>query len=223
MNATKTYLIVPAYNEAQSIGAALANAFAYVDGVVVVDDGSTDDTAAVAVRLDQRIVVLRHRINLGKGAALKTGCQAALTFGAARLVFMDADGQHVLDEIPKLLQLLERDGLDIVFGTRRISGSMPYVMRWGNRFLSFVTNLLFRIPLSDSQCGFRALRASAYPSIEWESPGYAVETEMIVNAGKHRLRFAEVPIETIYRDKYKGTTVLDGVGIFLKLLLWRIL
>jgi len=100
---------------------------------------------------------------------------------------------------------------------------MPFVARFGNIFLTKSINLMFGIQVSDTQSGFRALRTAVYPKLAWRSPRYAVETEMVVNTGKNNLRYAEVPISTIYLNGYKGTTVLDGLRIFINMLSWKFL
>ncbi|MFH1822852.1 MAG: glycosyltransferase family 2 protein [Patescibacteria group bacterium] len=136
---------------------------------------------------------------------------------------MDSDGQHKPEDISRFIEKLEKDNLDIVFGSRRIGKDMPLVMMLGNKFLSLSLSLLFKIYISDTQSGFRAIRSSVYPKIKWNSTRYAVETEMIVNASKNKLKFGEIEIQTIYRDNYKGTTIFDGLRIFYNILMWRII
>ena len=213
----KVFAVIPAYNEAKRIGKVIEKAKRYVDQVVVVDDGSSDDTSVVSERYG--VTVLRHVINLGKGAGLKTGAEYALSQGADAFVFIDSDGQHDPTLIPKFFKLLEHN--DIVFGYRSFSKEMPFVFRFGNWFLNTWTKLLFGMALRDTQSGYRALRADAYRRIKWESTSYSVESEMIANAGKRNLRFAQIPIPTIYNDRHKGTTPVDGVKIALDMLIWR--
>lgn len=214
--------IIPAWNEHERIVPVVDETKQHVDEIIIVDDGSDEDSRRFLETLKDRAVVLRHRINLGKGSALRTGITAAIARGADVIVVMDADGQHRPGDIPRLVEALDGKQVDVVFGSRRIGGSMPAAMRLGNHFFSVATNLLFRIYVSDTQSGFRAFRSSVYPKLEWRSPRYAAETEMIVNAGKHHLRYCEVPIDTIYHDKYKGTTVFDGIRIFCSMLMWRL-
>ncbi len=215
-------VIIPAFNERERIVPIVDEAKRYVHEVIIVDDGSDDGSRRFLDGLTDRALVLRHRINLGKGCALRTGITAAIARGADVIVMMDADGQHKPSDIPRLVGALEEKDVDVVFGSRRINSSMPTAMRLGNHFFSIATNLLFRIFVSDTQSGFRAFKAAVYPKLEWQSPRYAAETEMIVNAGKHHLRYCEVLIDTIYHDKYKGTTVFDGLRIFANMLMWRI-
>lgn len=218
----KIAVVIPAKNEEKRIEQVIKRVKEKVpeSDIIVIDDGSDDQTVQTAENVSG-IMVLRHRINLGKGAALKTGCEAAVQREAETIVLMDADGQHNPEDIPRFLEALS-DEYDIVFGSRIIGDDMPYVMRLGNKFLSFVTSLLFRSYISDTQSGFRAFRASVYPKIIWSSSGYGVETEMIINAAKHHLRMKEIDIKTVYHDSYKGTTIMDGIRIFINLILWRL-
>ena len=214
------YIVIPAYNEAKNIGRVLENTlkFVFPQQIVVVDDGSKDDTSQQAKQ--HGVIVLRHNVNLGKGAALKTGCDYVMTKNATRIVAMDADGQHDPQEIKPLLNLL--DNYDIIFGRRTITKTMPFVFRFGNNFISGLLRFFYGIKVDDSQCGYRSFRASVYPKIRWTVADYFMETEMIVNAGKAKLTHTQHPIETIYGDLYKGTTVMDGVKIVLKMIAWRV-
>lgn len=219
----KTAVVIPAFNEGNRLKDILVKIKDKAELIIVIDDGSNENKKVRKEEADGNIIVLRHRLNLGKGAALKTGCEAALKLGAERIVLMDADGQHKPEDIPRFIDKMERDNLDIVFGSRIIGRDMPLMMMLGNKFLSIATSLLFGIYISDTQSGFRAFKAAVYPKIKWNSSRYSVETEMIVNTGKKSLKFGEIEIQTIYHDKYKGTTVFDGVRIFINMLIWRII
>lgn len=221
--APRSAAIIPTYNEGERVVPIAEAARQHVDEVFIVDDGSDETSYRILDRLRGYACILRHRINLGKGSALRTGIQAAIARGAQIIIVLDADGQHKPSDIPRFINAIVTKNVDIVFGSRRINSSMPTVMRFGNYFLSLTTRLFFRINISDTQSGFRAFRSEIYPKIEWKSPRYTVETEMIVNAGKHHVRYGELMIDTIYHDNYKGTTVFDGVRIFWNMLLWRIL
>lgn len=219
----KTVVVIPAFNEEKRIGAALSKIVNNVYKIIVVDDGSKDRTSEVASSVSNQIVTLRHGINLGKGAALKTGCEAAIKIGADIIVFMDADGQHDQKDIPRFVEILEKENYDIVFGSRIIGKDMPLVMMLGNKFLSIAMTLLFKIYVADTQSGFRAFKTSAYPKIKWNSTKYSVESEIIVNTSKRGLKYKEIEIQTIYHDDYKGTTIFDGIKIFVNLLVWKII
>jgi len=211
------WAVIPAYNESCRVGSVVTGALEFVDKVVVVDDGSQDTTFDVATQAGA--ISLRHIINLGKGAALKTGCDFALQNGADILIILDADGQHSPFEIQKFVTGIE--DCDIVFSCREINEKMPWVLRFGNLMIVNISRLLFGWQLKDSQCGFKAITANAYNKIKWDTSGYAVENEMIINAWRNRLRYREIPIQTIYNDNYKGTTVLDGLKIVANMVWWR--
>ncbi len=213
----KPFIIIPARNEEKTITSVIAGAKPY-GRVVVVDDGSTDNTLQVAE--EARATVLHHLVNLGKGSALKTGCDFAAQEGAEQIVVIDADAQHDPSQIPQFLALL--DSHDVVFGYRTFSREMPSVLRFGNKFIGTVVAVLYGISLQDTQCGYRAFTADAYRKLRWSATDYSVESEMVSRTGRERLRYAQVPIKTIYLDGYKGTTVLDGIKIVLKMLWWRV-
>lgn len=217
-----TFAVIPALNEAKTLATVVAQALTHVQNVIVVDDGSSKPLKP-ALPPHERLLVLRHPINLGKGAAMKTGVEAARRLGAETIVFLDADGQHNPDEIPRLLAPIQADQADIVFGVRDFFRHMPLVSKLGNLFLTHMASWMFHIYLQDTQSGFRAFRLTIYPKLYWGSARYAVETEMIVNTGKYHLRWVEVPISTIYHDAYRGTTVIDGIRIFLNMIAWRLL
>ncbi len=212
------FVIIPAYNERKHISAVIIKTKRYAKNILVVDDGSSDNTTALAEK--EGVTVLRHIVNLGKGAALKTGCEYALRKGAKKLIFMDSDGQHLPQDIPRFLKALET--CDIVFGSRGLNKNMPGVLKFGNGFINTVMGWLFGIRLSDTQSGYRAMTAQAYKRIRWASTSYSVESEMVANTGRKNLKYKEIKIKTIYADKYKGTTVIDGVKIVLNMLWWRL-
>jgi len=213
------FVVIPAHNEENNVVEVINKVKSYVNNIIVVDDGSTDNTYDKAK--ENGITVLRHEVNLGKGAALKTGCDFALKQGAEKIVVIDADGQHNPKEIPKFLEAL--NDYEIVFSHRTKSKAMPFILKFGNDFINKFSSFLFGVNIKDNQCGYRAFTNEAYKKIRWSASDYYMETEMIINAGKYKLRYTEIPIETIYADKYKGTTVLDGVKIVLKMLTWRLL
>lgn len=218
----KTIAIIPALNEYERLQSVLTQILLYVDTALVVDDGSNRPLSQY-VRNNDRTFVVRHSINLGKGAALKTGMCWAIERHYDVAVFIDADGQHDPAEIPRLIAPITSGQAKIVFGIRQFHRTMPLLARIGNVFLTKMIGLLFGIHVHDTQSGYRAVDVRAFPELDWTSSRYSVETEMIVNAGKHNVAYAEVPVSTIYHDKYRGTTVIDGIRIFLHMLNWKML
>ncbi len=212
------YVVIPAYNEAGRISQTIEKVKKFTNQIIVVDDGSKDSTYSEAKKCE--VKVLRHAVNMGKGAALKTGCDYAIEQGALQLIVLDADGQHDPAEIPRFVEALQR--VEIAFGKRRQSASMPVVFKFGNKVITKTLKLLYNIEVNDSQCGYRAFNKEAYQKVRWAVNDYFMETEMIVNAGKHHLRSEQLDIETIYADKYKGTTIFDGVKIVGKMFAWRL-
>jgi glycosyltransferase involved in cell wall biosynthesis len=218
MEMKKTYAVIPARNEEKNIFRVVKKARKHVDKVILVDDGSTDRTSLMGKKAGA--IVIKHLVNLGKGAALKTGCDFAVRKGAGFIVVLDADAQHNPNDIPRFLKKL--NDFDVVFGTRIRSVKMPLVLRFGNWFISKSARLLYGFELSDTQCGFRAFSSQSYKKIRWNSPDYSMESEMIARAGRQRLKYTQLPIQTIYSDKYKGTTILDGIKIVLNMIWWKL-
>lgn len=216
-------IVIPAFNEFERIKEVISSVVMYASVVLVIDDGSKVPISSFVSDLPDKVRIIRHSINLGKGAAMKTGCIAAKNFGAKIVLFMDADGQHKAKDVGKFIEAFKDESVDVVFGSRIIGKDMPLIKMLGNKFLSIVCSLLFGIYIADTQSGFRAFRLRSYEDLKWNSTRYSVETEMIVLAGKKKLKCKEIEIETVYHDKYKGTTIIDGIRIFLNMLIWRLL
>ena len=211
------FIVIPARNEESTIADVIKRA-QHFGKVVVVDDGSTDNTHDEAQRTG--VVVLHHVVNLGKGCALKTGCDYAVLKGAEQIVILDADAQHDPEQIPEFLTALKNH--DVVFGYRTFAGDMPSILRFGNTFISRLTRFLYGIALRDTQCGYRAFTADAYKKLRWNATDYSVESEIVSTTGRKKMRYVEISIPTVYHNKYKGTTVIDGMKIVLKMIWWKV-
>ena len=212
------WAVIPAYNEQKNIARVIKEAKNYVDKIILVDDGSKDSTSRFGKKAGA--IVLRHVVNLGKGAALKTGCDFAVKKGAEYIIALDADAQHNPSDIPRFTEKLKK--YDIVFSYRNASKKMPFVLRFGNKFISNIVRILYNVNLTDTQSGFRAFSKDAYKKIRWNAADYSMESEMISRVGKQKLKYVQIPIKTIYTDRYKGTTVLDGIKIVLNMLWWKL-
>lgn len=213
------WVVVPACNEEKTLSRIISGIKQYSRNIIIIDDGSKDSTYTIAKKAN--VIVLKHAINLGKGAALKTGCDYALSLGAKKIIVMDADAQHDPQEIPMFVESLATN--DIVFGYRKLNKNMPLVLKLGNFVINKVILLVYGMNIKDSQSGYRAFTAKAYKKIRWSATDYSMESEMIANAGKHKLKYAELPIETIYSDRYKGTTIIDGIKIVKNLFVWKLI
>ncbi len=212
-------IVVPFYNEKKHIKEVVDGLSSYRLPVVVVDDGSSD---SYALKNSPKVTLLKHKINLGKGAAMKTGTDFAFSNGADAVIFMDGDNQHKPEDIKKFIEVLQTGKYDAVFGARNFNYSVPLIRYMGNKVVSMLLRILFGIYVSDVLCGFKALTKKAYKAVYWESTGYGVETEMIARFGKNKLTYKEVSIEAIYHDKVKGVTVLDAFGIMGQIVKWKL-
>lgn len=218
-------VVIPAHNEAGRLPAVLERLEALKLDVpllapTVVDDGSTDGTAEAAARAGAAVVRLSG--NRGKGAALLAGVSAALQQGAAVIVVMDADGQHRPEDIPALVAPILDGAAEVSLGARDFTAEMPRLFRFGNRLLSGAVSFLYGLRVADSQCGMRAFTPAAVERLRWASPGYAVETEMLVRLAAARIPWQEVRIPSLYLDRDKGTKPSDGLVILGKLIAWRV-
>lgn len=212
--------VIPAYNEAARIAPVIRGVRSQVTAVIVIDDHSCDATADVARRAGA--LVVRLATNMGAGFATRTGCDIAVAHGAEIIVTIDADGQHDPTEIPKLLTTLERDKLDIVYGSRPQRPPMPWIKRLTNRMGSYIISRLFGTTIRDTQTGFHVFTATCYPKLRWKSCRYGMVSEFVMRTGINRLKYKEVEISTIYTDKTAGMSLKDGAKALLKMVWWRL-
>lgn len=219
-------IVMPGFNESTRIKKVLSDLDDKGYKVIFVDDGSSDNTKLIISDSKfKNVKLIEHKINLGKGAALKTGCEYAFSHGADAVILMDSDGQHSVNDLSKFIEKLESQKFDVIFGSRNLGLDMPFIRYVGNKVASVIVNLMFGIYVSDLVSGYRALTKKAYEKAKWSHsrpPGYGVETEMIIRVKKANLKYCEIPVETIYFDNYKGVSILDAFGVFLNLIYWKI-
>ncbi|MBN1556775.1 MAG: glycosyltransferase family 2 protein [Lentisphaerae bacterium] len=219
-----TFLVLmPAYNEAERVGEAVRGARRHAPEVVVIDDGSTDDTAAEAERAGA--VVLRHDRNRGKGAALQTGFRYAQEKGVECVIAMDADGQHDPEEIPLFLETYRRTGLPVLIGDRMTNvRGMPRVRRWTNRYMSRLLSRRIGQVIPDTQNGYRLYRCDSLPARPLGSARFAADSEILLEMAARGVRFGAVPTRVIYRDeRSKINPIRDTVRFYRMLKQWRAL
>jgi glycosyltransferase involved in cell wall biosynthesis len=188
---------IPAFNEEKTIAKVILRAKHHVDQVIVVDDGSDDDTGLIAKGLGAAVV--RHDKNLGKGAAIRDCFAWARENGADVLLTMDADGQHDPAMIPFLVDALQKNEVDVVIGSRTVRPSDMPRYRWlGGRTLDFLTQVKVDGRLVDTQSGFRAYSRKAIENLVAAEYGIGVDSEIILHADKAGMRIVEVPIKVDY-------------------------
>jgi glycosyltransferase involved in cell wall biosynthesis len=187
---------IAAYNEARYVGSVVLQARQYVDEVLVVDDGSNDNTARVAELAGA--TVIRHAENKGKGAAIKSILAEAKQRNPDILILLDADAQHDPNEIPTLIKPV-LEGSDLVIGSREAQkDKTPRYRRLGQKVIFQSARLASKTNISDSESGFRALSPKAINELDLKENGFAIESEMITRAADKNLKITEVPISNIY-------------------------
>ncbi len=195
----KTMVLIPALNAARTLGPVIVTTKVELEHVVVIDDGSTDDTAAVAGQAGA--TVLRHPKNRGKGGALKTGFQYVVENGFDGVITLDADGQHLPAEIPKFLAAHRDTGADLIIGGRaHLFEKMLPRRRFANRMSAAMISWAARTEIPDSQSGFRYYSARLLREIRLRSEGFDLETEVIIRAGVRRFKVITIPIDLGFVD-----------------------
>ena len=208
----KIYIVIPVYNEESKVIGVLKEISKTKYPIVVIDDGSTDGSQKkIREAKLKNVTLLGHKINLGKGAVLKTGSDYAFNKGADAVIYMDSDGQHKVSDLNKFVEKLETGKFDIVFGSRNLNFGVPLDRYMGNKLASVLVGFMFGIYVSDLICGFRGLTQKGYKKIKWDSTGYGVETEMVIRTKKRGLSHCEVSVETVYYDNYKGVSIIDAL------------
>jgi glycosyltransferase involved in cell wall biosynthesis len=189
--------IVPAFNEARSIADVVTGLQGIVSHVLIVDDGSTDQTAACARAAGAE--VLRRETNTGKGSAIRAGLAHVMTGPFTHVVLLDGDMQHRPREASRLLDAARRTGADLVLGERTFSREgMPAARYHANRIGSRVLSWFVGAPVHDTQCGFRVCRLDALRDLPLKARGYDIETEMLVKLRRKGARLTSVPITAVY-------------------------
>jgi glycosyltransferase involved in cell wall biosynthesis len=219
-------VVIPAYNEAPTIRDVATRALAVLPHVIVVDDGSTDGTAAALAGL--AVTLISNPVNLGKGASLWRGFAVALAEGADAVITLDGDAQHRPEDIPRLVAAWEAQPGRIIVGARLAQREkVPPLRYFGNRFANFWVAWAAGFPVSDSQSGFRL-----YPSIVLRNvhvahgPGarFAFESEILIEAGRAGVRSAAVPIAALYPPNARASHYRSAVDTarIVRMIAWKL-
>ena len=218
-----TYVILPAYNEATRIQPVIEEIAEKGYKMVIVNDGSSDNTLEV-VRQSQRkypknIFIYSHIINRGVGVAMQTGFDAVLKYNPKYIVNMDSDGQHSVDDLDNVLEPLVTGRAQAVIGVRPLK-DMPLSRNIANAIMNLLTRIFYKVDVSDSQTGFRAITVDALEKISINATGYLISSEFIREINDNNIPFAEVPIKTIYtpETQAKGTNAVVALKILLQMI-----
>lgn len=211
--ALRLIAVVPALNESERIASVIRGSLPYVEEVVVIDDGSTDQTAEVARAAGAH--VLRHERNLCKTRALQTGFDYALEQGYDVVFTLDGDAQHRPDEIPVLFDALESTGADVVSGDRMTGErNMPGSRRFVNRFSSQVASWITSSRILDCHCGFRAVRVPVLEKVRLRQPRFGGDAELVMWTCIRGFKLEHAQITSVYGNQESGIRpVLDTLNI----------
>ncbi len=217
------WIVIPAFNEGRVIKDVITEVRnAGYGNIIVVDDGSSDDTAEKATSIEGAVTIC-HLLNRGKGAAVKTGIEAAKTFDADIIVTFDGDGQHDPSDIAPMIDSI-RKGYDVVLGTRlKNTCGMPMYKIAHNRIGNFLVWMIYGLWVTDSQSGFRAYSKKALGLIDTRTDRYEYDSEVIREIRHHRLKYVELPITVRYTEysmgKVQKMNLVNGIKTLIKMIL----
>jgi len=197
---TTAWALIPAYNESRHIGAVITGVKQYIADIIVVDDGSCDDTAQIAQA--NAATVLRHAKNLGKGAALRTGFAFIQDKKYASLLTIDADGQHDPAQIPLFIKALETNDAAMILGNRMHDPQgMPITRIKGNRKFSRIISGICGQEIPDSLCGYRLIRRQVLEAIHLTKDRFEIDAQILIKTAKAGFKVDSINIRSIYADE----------------------
>lgn len=221
-----TYIVIPVYNESTVIKTVIENLSKFGYTIVIVDDGS-EKKIQPAVESSPNVIVIRHKVNLGQGAAIQTGIKYALNNNAEFIVTFDGDGQHCVDDIPAMISPLETGEAEITIGSRFLQksnhnapDSKRILLKLG-RWVNFFFTGIF---LSDAHNGLRAMTNAAAQKIDLKENRMAHATEFLFLIRKNKLTHREIPVTVRYTEysKSKGQSAFNSIRIFFDLVLHKL-
>jgi glycosyltransferase involved in cell wall biosynthesis len=222
---SSTWVVIPAYDEAEVIATVVKSVREYFRDVLVVDDGSADDTAELA--LSAGAVVLRHPFNLGQGAALQTGVTYALDCGADLIVTFDADGQHRIDDVPGMIERLRGVQADVVLGSRFLGRAegLPWLRRIVLKLAVLFTRVTTGLNLTDAHNGLRVFARNAAVRLKIRQDGMAHASEVVEQMARSHMKVVEAPVHVAYTSYSlrKGQRLRQSVRILTDLLVGKMI
>ena len=210
--------MIPFYNESTTIKKIIVDTLDYVELVIAVNDGSTDDSSS-QIFLDENVIVLSERENRGKGFALRKGFSKAVELGCDAVITIDADLQHDSGSIPALLTGLA--SFDLVLGNRlKDLSEMPFQRVMSNKLCSFLLSKKTGMKIIDSQCGFRAFSLKVLQKVQTRSNGYEAESEIIILVARAGFKIGFVEVPTIYGNEKSKMNPVKAIFGFIKVLFY---
>jgi glycosyltransferase involved in cell wall biosynthesis len=209
MTLGRTIVIIPAYNESGHIVGLIRDIKNYHLDILVIDDGSSDNTFGIAK--DSQVKVMLNLNNQGKGASLIKGFKYALENNFDAVITMDADGQHLAEDLPLFLKAADNPDLDIIIGNRMLNTvGMPLLRVITNRFMSWLISIISKQDISDTQCGFRLIKAEVLRKIELKTSKFETESEILIKASQMGFKIKSLPIKSVYgKEKSQINPFMD--------------
>ena len=207
---------IPAYNEEKNIGEIITKLNKIYDSIIVCDDGSSDLTSEISKKLGA--IVIKHKKNMGYGAAIHSIFKKCFEIGSDVLVTFDADGQHRIEDIPTVLNPIKNNNADIVIGSRFLekNSDIPNYRKIGIKVITQVTNASIKKKLTDSQSGFRAYNKHVLSQINPSEMGMGISTEILIKASSKGIRITEVPVTILYEgDTSTHDPVSHGTSVLI--------
>ncbi len=210
----KIAILIPCHNEAKAIGPLVGKLKKLGLDVVVVDDGSSDGTGAIAGGQGAVVVTVPQRG--GKGNAMQKGFEFIVSKGYDALIVMDGDGQHAVEDVPAFIDRYKATQASVINGNRMANNkNMPFVRRVTNWFMSWMVSCVCKQTIPDTQCGFRLISCAVLRAIKLTSTNFEIETEILIKASKKGFKIDSVPVATIYEDEQsKIHPVKDTIRFF---------
>ncbi len=216
----RTCVIIPTYNESKAIAGLINQIHKLGLKVIIIDDGSGDDTAKIA--LEAGAEVLRNQSNAGKGASLIKGYAFAVSQEFDAVISMDGDGQHSADDIKAFIQKAESSDCGIIIGNRMaMTKGMPFLRVVTNRFMSRIISAVAKQRIPDTQCGFRLIKKEVLQKLDLSTSKYETESEILIKSARSGFKIESIPIKTIYSGQKSQINPFVDTFRFLRFIIFE--
>jgi glycosyltransferase involved in cell wall biosynthesis len=218
----KIAILIPSYNEGNRICGVVKNCYNYNLDIIIINDGSTDNTSEAlkefGAQKNDKVIIIDHPVNKGKGEALKTGFAYAINNNYSGVITIDADGQHDTKEINDFLNEIDNNDPDLIVGSRfNNTKGMPFIRRFVNYLTSWIISGIAGKKIEDVQSGYRFIKTTVLKNIKLETKNFDTESEILLKAGWLNYKITNIPIRTIYHlDEFKShvNPVKDTIKFF---------